>query len=127
MADPTSLVDHVCELWIERHLKLTRYGQMDDDNEEKLRRLGKNANDMRFFQSLYKESSIKLQGTAFHNQHINCYFERDPSPVYLPSKLFLFHNMRKNIECFGISQKENKTSKLRLLIVSSFVVTQRSE
>ena len=126
MADPTSLVDHVYELWIERHLKLTRYGQIDDDDEEKLRRLGKNVNDVRFFQSLYKESTIELPGTAYHNQYINCYFEGDASPVYLPSRLFLFHNMNKSIECFAIP--ENRNENVRIQVTDSiFVCSQSNE
>ena len=126
MADPTPLIDHVYELWIQRHLKLTRYGQIDDDNEEKLRRLGKNINDIRFFQSLYKESTIVLPGTAFHNEHINCYFEGDASPVYLPSRIFLFYNMKKNIEWFAIPENRNENVKIQVTD-SIFVCSQSDE
>ena len=73
---------------------------MDDHNEEKLRQLGKSVNDMRFFQSLYKESTVGLPGTAFHNQHMNFYFDGDVSPIYLPSRLFQFYNLVEDIECF---------------------------
>ena len=123
IADPTPLIDHVYELWIERHLKLTRYGQAEYDNEEKLRRLGKNVQHVRFFQSLYKESTIELPGTAYHNQYINCYFEGDASPVYLPSRLFLFHNMNKSTGCFAIPENRNENVKTQVTD-SIFVCSQ---
>ena len=126
MADPTPLIDHVYDLWIERHLRLTRYGQVEYDNEEKLRRLGKNVKQVRFFQSLYKESTIELPGTAYHNQYINCYFEGDASPVYLPSRLFLFHNMNKSIGCFAIQENGNENVKIQVTD-SIFVCSQSNE
>ena len=126
MADPTPLIDHVYKLWIERHLNVTRYGQINDNDQEKLSRLGKNINDIRFFQSLYKESTIVLPGTAFHNEHINCYFEGDASPVYLPSRIFLFYNMKKNIEWFAIPENRNENVKIQVTD-SIFVCSQSDE
>ena len=111
MDDPTPLVDHVFELEIDRVLNMLRYGRDVEEDEEKLRRLGKTVNDMNFFKSLYKESSITLAGTAFHNQHINFYIKGDISPVYIPSRLFQFHNVEKDIRSLTLLQKgkENVT------------------
>ena len=121
MVDPTPLIDHVYKLRIARHLKLTRYGQVEYGDEEKLRRLGKNVNDVRFFQSLYKESTIELAGTAYHNQYINCYFEGDVSPIYLPSRLFQFSNVEGNIECFVQKGKEKvKTHGTDSILIYSY-------
>ena len=78
MSDPTPLVDHVYELYGDRMATLMRGGQVDDDIEDKLKRLGKDINDISILDSFYKESTIQLSGTAFHNKHINYYREMMP-------------------------------------------------
>ena len=50
-----------------------------------------------FFESLYKESAIKIPRSAFHNQYFNFYWEDDNEPIYFPSTLFMF-NRTKNIQ-----------------------------
>ena len=73
MADPTPLIDHVYQAYIKRIPKVLRIGAFspaDCDEEERLQRFGKNVYGMRIFESLSKESAIKLPGSAFHNQHL---------------------------------------------------------
>ena len=94
MADPTPLVDHVYQAYIKRipeFLRRSTFRLTDtDDEEERLQSLGKSIYGMRIFQSLYKESAIKLPASAFHNQHLNFYLECDTESIYLPSTLFMF-------------------------------------
>ena len=102
MSDPTPLVDHVYELYSNRMTKLLRSGHVDDDIEDKLKRMGKDINDISVLESFYKESTVELSGTAFHNKHINYYVGHDATPVYLPSKLFVFEETLTKINCPGI-------------------------
>ena len=64
--------------------------------KKKLKRLGKGINNIDVCEILYRESTIELQGTAFHNQHINFYSANDVSPAYLPSKQFVFRSWKPN-------------------------------
>ena len=52
MSDPTPLVDHVYQVRHNRLLKILRTGEFDEDNEEKLIRMGKNIDDFSLFKSL---------------------------------------------------------------------------
>ena len=91
MADPTPLVNHVYLLYHEM-TNMSLSGKHDSDIQEKLKRLGKNINNIDVYETLYKESAIELPGTALHNQHINFYSGSDVSPAYLPSKEFVFRS-----------------------------------
>ena len=95
MQNPSTLVDHVYHTYMERISKILKTGEIDDDNEGRLQNFGKDINDIRFFESLYKESKIRLPGTAFRIQHFNYYFEDDAEPIYLPSKMFLFQTTKR--------------------------------
>ena len=86
-----------------------RGGQVDDDIEDKLKRLDKDINDISILDSFYKESTIQLSGTAFHNKHINYYVRDDATLVYLPSKLFVFEETLTNINCPGIRDLSKDT------------------
>ena len=100
MADPTPLVDHVYQAYIKRipeFLRRSTFRPVYTDEEERLQSLGKSIYGMRIFQSLYRESAIKLPGSAFHNQHLNFYLEYDTEPIYLPSTLFMF-DKTKNMQ-----------------------------
>ena len=55
-------------------------------------------------ESMYQESAVPLSGSALHNQHINYYYHyiddrekrpRDTTPVFTPSKLFVFRSMEE--------------------------------
>ena len=96
MADPTLLVNHVYQLYYDRMIKLSLTGRHDSDIEEKLKKEGKDINNIDVCETLYKESAIKLPGTALHNQHINFYSGSDVSPAYLPSKQFVFCSPKPN-------------------------------
>ena len=96
MADPTLLVNHVYQLYYNRMTIMSLTGRHDSDVEEKLKKEGKNVNNIEVYETLYKESAIQLPGTALHNQHINFYSESDVSPAYLPSKRFVFRSPKAN-------------------------------
>ena len=66
----------------------------DANEEERLKSLGKNIYGMRIYESLYRESTIKLPGSAFHNQHLNFYLEYVTEPIFFPSTLFMFDKMK---------------------------------
>ena len=104
MKDPTPLVEHCYEIYIENEVKVTRTGEVDEaEREFKARR--KNPHDMwdvmSLFYSLYKESTVKLPSSAQHNKYIN-YFDhydnRNMTKVYTPSRYYRFHNMKKDVE-----------------------------
>ena len=52
LADPTPLADHVYQVRHKRLVKLLREGELNEENEEKLTKLGKNIDDFNFFESL---------------------------------------------------------------------------
>ena len=103
MSDPTPFIDHVYQVRHNRLLKFLRAGELDDENEEKLTKLGKNIDDFNFFESLYKESAVRLPGSALHNQHVNIYHRNFVSFPFLPSKSF---------ELQGISTEVHYTEEL---------------
>ena len=62
--------------------------------------------DRSLLESLYQESAVPLPGSALHNQHINYYSHimddhekrpRDTTPVFTPSKLYLFEGMKEDV------------------------------
>ena len=94
MSDPTPLVNHVYQMWIDEQLQHTRNkGALPPEMHAE-----------ESFRSLYKESTFKLTGYPLHNQHINYYnhlseAHRDTTPIHLPSKLFWFRYMKESITC----------------------------
>ena len=101
MSDPTPLVDHVYQVRHKRLVKLLREGEPDEEKEEKLTKRGKNINDFSFFDSLYKESAVRLQGSALHNQHVNIYHGDVSSPPFLSSKSFEFQGISADLQYTG--------------------------
>ena len=101
MSDPTPLTDHVYQVRHKRLVKLLREGELDEENEEKLTKLGKNIDDFSFFESLYKESTVRLPGSALHNQHANIYHGDVSSPPFLPSKSFEFQGISADLQYTG--------------------------
>ena len=60
--------------------------------------------DASLFESLYRECTGRLPGHPLHNPYINyydhCYsYARDTSPIYIPSKLYVFEGMREDVTC----------------------------
>ena len=92
MSDPTPLVDHVYQMWIDEQLQHTRNKSV----------LPQEMHAEDFLGSLYKESRVKLKGHPLHNQHINYYNHlseeyRDTAPIHIPSKFYWFRYMKENI------------------------------
>ena len=101
MPDPTPLVDHVYQMWINEQLYHTRHKSV----------LPREMHEEDFFRSLYKESRVKLTGHPLHNQHINYYnhlpeAHRDTTPIYIPSKFYWLRYIKEHIPCGN--QPENK-------------------
>ena len=97
MADPRPVVNHVHQIFHDLVTNMSLTGKHDRNLEDKLERMGKNfTNINELFEALYKESAVELPGTALHNQHVNFYSGRDVSPIYLPSKQFMFFSASSN-------------------------------
>ena len=104
MPDPRPFVDHVYTTFIEHVLEEIR----------------KNCTvfpyiDTSLLESLYQESAVPLSGSVLHNQHINYYNHgmddkrkkpRDVTPVFSPSKLYVFKWMKEDVTL------DHKTSKM---------------
>ena len=89
MSDPRPLVDHVYTLRNEYVL-------------EEMRTSGDIPYiDRSLLESLYQESAVPLPGSVLHNQHINYYDHRyglrDTTPVFTPSKLYLFDAIKEDV------------------------------
>ena len=120
LPDPTPLVDHVYNLYYDRTVQISRTGQVDDDKEEKLKRLGKDLNVSDLLKAIYKESTIKLSGTALHNQHINYYYANNLPPMYFPSKIYSFDGMENGFTLMPRSGDEDIRGELpHSLIIAS--------
>ena len=94
MLDPRPLVDHVYSTMITFLLKESRPLEYKPGINSTL------------LESIYKEAAIQLPGSALHNQHINYYDHvmdddtkrpRDSTPIYTPSKVYIFNEMMENV------------------------------
>ena len=94
MPDPRPLVDHVYTACIEHVLGQMKTLPYIPDIDRSL------------LESLYQESAVPLPGSALHNQHINYYGHymddlkkrpRDTTPLFTPSKLYLFEGMKEDV------------------------------
>ena len=65
MSDPTPLVDHVYQKWIDNYLEEIR---CDEYNEQDVY---KHDNDTDLLKALYAESKVQLPGSPLHNNNIN--------------------------------------------------------
>ena len=70
--------------------------------------------DSSLFESMYHDSPIELPGTPLHNKHINWYDHqqvggtfRDDSPVYVPSKLNVFSEVKDLVYHTACKHTEN--------------------
>ena len=90
MADPRPVVDHVYTTLHEYVLgEMRASGHIPDIDRSLL-------------ESLYQESAVPLSGSVLHNQHINFHHHavdgpRNTTPVFTPSKLYLFDHMKKDV------------------------------
>ena len=94
MSDPRPLVDHVYTAFIEHVLEKMR----SESDKPYI--------DTSLLESLYRESTVPLPGSAQHNQYINFYCHayndhskrhRDMTPVLTPSKLYVFWEMKEDV------------------------------
>ena len=108
MKDPKPLVDYVYQTWIERELKWMRSSHWFEEGRKQLRDEGTDVEDPSLFQSLYVESTVPLPGEPFQNIYHNYYNHkqdddkkrtRNTLPVYIPSKLYEFRNIKATVPC----------------------------
>ena len=94
MSDPRPVVDHVYTALNEHILGKMKISDFIPSIDSSL------------LEYLYQESAVPLPGSALHNQHSNYYYHgmddyekrpRDTTPVFTPSKLYLFGNMKENV------------------------------
>ena len=100
MEDPTPLVEHCYEMFIEIERNELGAGEIDIEGERQLEAQGKNPGDTSLFKSLYSESKVTLPGHPLHNKYINRYnqlYYDDAAPVYTPSQYYKFANMKEDI------------------------------
>ena len=128
MSDPTHLVDHVYQKWINAYLEGITKGDYDEYDEygeyrhkydidllkdhvyqkwvdKYLDEIKHKKFDMNtdLLKALYAESNVQLSGSALHNNNINFYNHTDDSSdtthVYTPSKMYVFLNMKTYAFC----------------------------
>ena len=117
--DPTQLVEHCYEMYIERKVNMYQTGTYTDKiAERKLKAEGKNKNDMSLFDSLYKESRVQLPGRPLHNQYINYYnhlYAEHTTPVYKPSQYYRFVGMEKDVVLEEVQGTEISECAMRVM------------
>ena len=106
MSDPTPLVDHVYQLWINAPLDDIRNGECGNYKYDYKTDL---------LEALYSESKVQLPGSPLHNNNINYYNHSDSNRrptthVYTPSKMYLFLEMKENV----LHQIENREHKVKI-------------
>ena len=93
MKDPRPLSEHVYQLLTEEYVQMLLH-------EVPL-------TDLYLFQSMYKESTVRLPGSPLHNNYFNHYNHKadddnkrpiDKTPVYVPSKVYVFSNIEEELE-----------------------------
>ena len=88
MKDPTPLVDHIYSVEIEEYVNMMRKGDIPVIKSE-------------MFYSFHNESTFELHGHPLHNKYINVYNHKltpgDITPVYMPSKMYLFFDLRAKV------------------------------
>ena len=115
ICDPTPLVDHVYQKSMDKYLDEITYKKFGI-NTDLLPGSG-------LLKALYAESNVQLPGSALHNNNINYYDHTednlDTTPVYTPSKMYAFLDMKANVLCkFNASEQEAKIPDCTLVIRS---------
>ena len=121
MADPRPLIKHAYEMWTERWLNMMRLDLVDQEAEGRLEAEGKDTESLQLFNSLQVESGVSQDGNPYHNKYLNRYnhmadgFQRRPrdtTPVYCPSRLYLFDYIGSVLTVHTDDKKETvKTQK----------------
>ena len=130
MSDPTPLVDHVYQMWIDEYLEKIRNSKYDDDDDDYDDDYdGSPYTDL--LESLYIESKAQLPGCALHNNNINIYDHKrddgDTTHVYTPSKMYKFLNMKESVLCkFDKREQTGKITQCILVIKAPDAVVTNS-
>ena len=121
ICNPKPLVDHVYQKSMDKYLdEITHknFGMNTDllRGESKVQLPGSG-----LLKALYSESKVQLPGSALHNNNINYYDHTednlDTTPVYTPSKMYVFLDMKANMLCkFNASEQEAKIPDCTLVI-----------
>ena len=96
MKDPTPLIDHVYEAYIENlyHYIIPDRFQRDTKAKQMLLDQGKDINSTSLFNTLYTESRVPLYWKPRYNQFV-CLNASYKVEIATPSKLYMFVNMRE--------------------------------
>ena len=78
MSDPTPIVHLVCQHWI-------------DDGRKSI---GKT-----LIESMFYEAGLPVPKDLLHNQLINFHRNKDTTPVHVPSRLYVFDDMKAKVSC----------------------------
>ena len=98
MADPTPLVGYVYEVYTKRYQDWMRTGKWDRDQDGLMLPYKRDINDVELFTSIYKESTVMLPGSPYHNPYVNIYSNpKDIAPVYVPGRLHVFQEMGNDV------------------------------
>ena len=107
MSDPTPLVRHVYEVLTTRYQDWMRTGSWKIDLHGLQLNHTYDTDDVTLLRHLYSESAVTFPGSPYHNQYVNLYYDlSDTTPVYVPSRLHVFPNMRNNVSV-NINQSEH--------------------
>ena len=105
LKDPTPLIDYVYDMYIEKNLETVR----SVDHFVRI--------DRSLFYSLYHESVVPFPDHPLHNGRLNYYNHaeddgdlrtRDVTPVFVPSKLYVFTDMREYVLCNITHEKQGE-------------------
>ena len=114
MSDPTPLVDHVYQMWINEHIEKVKSKKYDGYGSNR---------DTDLLKALYTESKVQLPGSALHNNNINYYHHTkdsiDTTHVYTPSKMYVFLGMRENVLCKFNNRKQEAKCPECILVIKS--------
>ena len=114
MQNPQPMVDHIHGLYKKMLLTRMRSGMPEVERTNRLQVQGMDVNNSSLFASLYAESRVQLPGTWTHNHNWNMYNHlmndrtktpRDKTPIFTPSKLYLFYGMKEDVECEMLPRK----------------------
>ena len=97
MKDPTPLVEHVYEAYVETFCNVFNPACVDSNAKTQRRLLaqGKDIFDVSLFNILYTESIVPLFGSAHYNQFV-CINESDEGEIDTPSKMYVFSEMSED-------------------------------
>ena len=99
MQDPTPLVDHVYETFVEMICNALSFGglQRNIETDRRLRAQGKDMDSTNLFNTLYTETRVPLFGHALYNQFV--YIKEnntEEGEIIAPSKLYMFDKVSQD-------------------------------